>query len=91
MDTERGNRNEIVHTFFFQIIANTKLINLKNYPTCFLRISNLFLSFSSTLQLVVLDGRIAANYTPKNYITSDSKFFTIVNLIIDIANSFYVI
>ena len=28
--------------------------------------------------------------TPKN-IRSDSKFFTIINLIIDIANSFYVI
>ena len=48
---ERGNKNEIVHTIFYTI-ANTKLINLYNYPKWFLRISNLFLSYS-TLQLVV--------------------------------------
>ena len=80
------DRNEIVHTFF---IANTKLINVWNYPKWFSPESPL--SFSSTLQLVVLDGRVASCHYTSNAITSDSKFFIIVNLIIDIANLFYVI
>ena len=59
---ERGNRNEIVHIFSDHSYHKVdKFIELSKW----LRISNLFLSFGSTLQLVVLDGRIAATIHQK--------------------------
>ena len=54
----------------------------------------LYISFIQTItvhcpfQLVVLDGGIANCHYTAEIITKDSKFCTIVNIIIDIANSF---
>ena len=69
--------------FFFQTIAYRIILsgseNLQSLP---------LLQLHSPFQLVVLDGRIAnCHYTAK-IITSVSKLFTIVDITIDITNSF---
>ena len=86
---EHGNRNEIVHKFFSfsdhrKLIINIKCIELSELVLENLQ-SNVFLSFQlhSPFQLVVLDGRIVNCHSTPKIITNHSKFFTIVNLIID--------